>query len=89
MVRQSCSQHLGEMRAAWASLEGKIDPERFAQVSAFLAIQEKEAQWWRDACLAYFQSINGLPYPEGVTPPPHPVEYYRALNYPYAPGRGG
>ena len=25
----------------------------------FLEIQHKEATWWRDACLAYFQSVNG------------------------------
>jgi alpha-glucuronidase len=81
-------EQVAEMRRVWAAQEGKIDSERFAQIETFLEIQQNEAQWWRDACLAYFQSINGLPYPEGYAPPPHPVEYYRSLNYPYAPGRG-
>ncbi len=78
---------VGEMRRTWAGLERFVDPERFAQVSAFLAIQEEEAQWWRDANIAYFQSINGLPLPEGFAPPKHPLEYYKSLEFPYAPGR--
>ncbi|HLP00293.1 MAG TPA: alpha-glucuronidase, partial [Fimbriimonas sp.] len=76
------------MRKQWASLSGKVDPGRFAQVSEYLAIQEKEARWWRDACLAYFQSLNGLPYPAGYAAPKHSLEYYRSISNPYAPGNG-
>jgi alpha-glucuronidase len=79
---------VSEMRRAWAGLERFVDPERFAQISAFLAIQEQEAQWWRDANIAYFQSTNGLPLPAGFAPPAHPLEYYESLKFPYAPGRG-
>ncbi|WP_236621825.1 alpha-glucuronidase family glycosyl hydrolase [Luteimonas huabeiensis] len=74
------------MRATWAGLAGRIDPERHAQVAAFLAIQEQEAQWWRDASIAYFQSISGRPLPPGVAPPPHPLAYYQSLAFPHAPG---
>ena len=39
-------------RRAWASVRGqRSTPTRFAEVSAFLAIQEREARWWRDAAL--------------------------------------
>jgi alpha-glucuronidase len=79
---------VSEMRRTWASLERFVDAERFAQVSAFLAIQEQEARWWRDACIAYFQSVNKRPLPAGFTPPAHPLEYYKSLKFPYAPGRG-
>ncbi len=47
-----------QMRRTWAAQQAHVDAERFAQVAAFLAIQEQEAQWWRDACIAYFQSIS-------------------------------
>jgi alpha-glucuronidase len=77
-----------QMRRTWAAQQGRVDPERFAQVAAFLAIQEQEAQWWRDACIAYFQSISKRPLPAGVAPPAHPLEYYKSLKFPYAPGRG-
>jgi alpha-glucuronidase len=79
---------VSQMRREWARLEKYVDPERFAQISAFLAIQEQEALWWRDANIAYFQSINGLPLPAGFAPPAHPLEYYKSLKFPYAPGRG-
>ena len=57
------------MRRTWAGLERYVDAERFAQVSAFLAIQEQEAQWWRDACIAYFQTFSKRPLPAGFAPP--------------------
>jgi alpha-glucuronidase len=56
-------------------------------VSAFLAIQEQEAQWWRDACVAYFQSVSRRPLPPGAAAPAHPLEYYKSLAFPYAPGQ--
>jgi len=80
-------QVVSQMRGTWAGLAPYVDAERHAQVAAFLAIQEQEAQWWRDACIAYFQSISQRPLPAGVAPPAHPLEYYRALEFPYAPGR--
>jgi alpha-glucuronidase len=77
-----------QMRRTWDAQRERVDAERFAQVAAFLAIQEQEAQWWRDACVAYFQSISNRPLPAGSAPPAHPLEYYEALTFPYAPGRG-
>jgi alpha-glucuronidase len=77
-----------QMRETWRGLDGKIDAGRYAQVAAFLAIQEKEAQWWRDASIVYFQSINGLPLPAGFAPPAHSLDYYETLSFPYAPGHG-
>ncbi|WP_116124651.1 alpha-glucuronidase family glycosyl hydrolase [Lewinella sp. IMCC34183] len=70
----------------WAALEGEVDAERFTEVSQLLKVQQREAAWWRDASLAYFRSLNGLPLPEGVPEPAHDVEYYKGLRYPYAPG---
>ncbi len=76
------------MQATWASLRGRVDAQRHEQVAAFLQIQRREAQWWRDASAAYFQSISGRPLPAGEAPPPHPLAYYEALQFPSAPGDG-
>jgi alpha-glucuronidase len=38
------------MQAQWDQLSGVIDAERFHQVQQLLAIQLKEAIWWRNAC---------------------------------------
>ncbi|GAB3344080.1 alpha-glucuronidase family glycosyl hydrolase [Marilutibacter aestuarii] len=81
-------RYVDAMQATWETLRGRIDGPRHAHVAAFLAIQRAEAQWWRDASVAYFQSINGLPLPAGELPPPHPLAYYEALQFPHAPGDG-
>lgn len=77
------------MRTRWAALAGRVDAERHAEVSAFLAIQEREARWWRDACIAYFQSVSGRPLPAGATPPAQPLSDYQALCFPWVPGDPG
>lgn len=74
------------MAATWDRLAGHIDAARHHQVAVFLGIQEREAQWWRDASIAYFQTFSRRPLPEGHAPPPHPLEYYQSLKFPYAPG---
>lgn len=76
------------MQATWEGLRDKVDASRHAHVAAFLRIQRNEAQWWRDASVAYFQSINGRPLPPGEASPPHPLAYYRSLQFPFAPGDG-
>jgi len=78
-------QAVADMQATWAGQKDKVDPERFQQVADFLAIQRKEAQWWRDASIAYFQTFSKRPLPAGSAPPPHPLEYYKSLEFPYAP----
>ncbi|HTU65946.1 MAG TPA: alpha-glucuronidase family glycosyl hydrolase [Steroidobacteraceae bacterium] len=78
---------VSQMRATWDSLRPYVDAERHAQVAAFLAIQQQEAQWWRDANIAYFQTFSKRPLPAGYAPPAHPLEYYESLKFPYAPGR--
>jgi alpha-glucuronidase len=78
---------VGEMRRSWASLEPRIDSGRFKEVAAFLAIQEEEAAWWRDASVAYFKSVARRPLPRGIARPAHDLEYYKSLRFPYAPGQ--
>jgi alpha-glucuronidase len=79
---------VSEMRQTWNGLSSFVDAERHAQVATFLEIQEKEAKWWRDASMAYFQTFSGRPLPEGFAPPEHTLDYYEALTFPYAPGQG-
>ena len=68
-----------EMRKTWDELAPPVDAERHGQVAAFLRIQEEEAKWWRDACVAYFQSISHRPIPSDLPSPEHPLDYYKAL----------
>jgi alpha-glucuronidase len=74
------------MQRTWAAMQPYVDPERYAKAATFLAIQHREAEWWRDASIAYFQSKSQLPLPAGEAPPAHSLDYYEALRFPYAPG---
>ncbi|WP_369977863.1 alpha-glucuronidase family glycosyl hydrolase [Xanthomonas bundabergensis] len=77
---------VARMRATWAGLAPYVDAPRYRQVADFLAIQQREAQWWRDASIAYWQQVSGRALPPGTAPPPHPLAYYQSLSFPYAPG---
>lgn len=79
-------QTVSDMRRTWAGLAGKIDDQRYREVSTFLGIQQKEAQWWRDASIAYFETFSQRPLPAGYEPPEHDLQYYEGLCFPYAPG---
>jgi alpha-glucuronidase len=51
-------------------------------------MQVKEATWWRNACLLYFQTFSKMPLPAGYEKPAQTLEYYMSLKFPYAPGNG-
>jgi alpha-glucuronidase len=73
---QAGVEEVRAFRQQWNSLEGHIDPERFAHVAALLDRQELNARNWRDACLLYFQTFSRRPLPAGVDAPAHPLSHY-------------
>lgn len=75
-----------QMRRDWDSLRPLVDASRHCEVAASLAQQENEARWWRDASIAYWQSLNRLPLPKGHARPKHPVDWYKTLKFETAPG---
>ena len=79
--------YVGQMQRQWDTLRPKIDAECWQKTATYLAIQEKEARWWRDASLAYWMSVNHRPLPAGVRAPEHDLAWYKARSFPYAPGQ--
>lgn len=75
-----------EMQNTWNAMKAFVDNERHEHVRMLLEIQLKEARWWRNACLSYFQQFSGMALPPGVPSPEHSLEYYRGLKFPNAPG---
>jgi alpha-glucuronidase len=75
------------MRRMWdeVQLGGAIDDEQFRAVRDDLAIQEREARWWRDAALQYFQTFSRMPIPAQYEQPAHPLEYYMHVRCPSNP----
>jgi len=79
-------QSVRGMQATWRALEGRIDTERYEETRAFLAIQEQEARWWRDASVLYFQTFSKRPIQDACGPPEHSLDYYMSVNRRYVPG---
>lgn len=75
-----------QMQQTWNNMESMVDAERFEHVKSFLTIQEKEARWWRDACLLYFQTFSKQPIPQDLEKPAHTLEYYMQLDPQFVPG---
>ena len=80
------AESVKEMINTWESLQDDIDQERFEHVLMLLNIQYKEAVWWRNACVLYFQTFSNKEIPDGLELPDHTLEYYQNLDFPYAPG---
>ena len=80
-------EQVDAMAAQWASLSGHIDDDRHRAVAESLAIQQREARWWRNASIAYWRSLNQLPMPDGSASPPETLESYQRRTFPEAPGQ--
>jgi alpha-glucuronidase len=67
------------MQKDWNGLKGEIDREIFENVKGRLAIQYKEALWWRDACYLYFKEFSKRPLPAGLEEPKRILEDVKNL----------
>ena len=75
-----------DMITTWKNMKPFVDSDTHHQVSMLLDIQLKEAKWWRDACMLYFQTFSKMDFPKEMETPENTLEYYKSLKFPYAPG---
>lgn len=75
-----------QMQQTWDTLREHVDGARFVHVRDLLVVQEREARWWRDACIAYFQTFSGMPIPDAYEQPEHSLEHYMNIKHHYVPG---
>jgi alpha-glucuronidase len=68
-------------RKIWDQNRDNVDSSRFDEVKQKLAIQEKEAVWWRDACLLYFQTFSRRPIPSELEQPVHQLDQLKKLKF--------
>ena len=47
----------------WDAMQPYVDSQRFEEVQHKLRIQTRDSEWWRDACLLYFQTFSHRPLP--------------------------
>ena len=82
------AEQVKQMQLLWQQTKRNVDAERFYQVAQLLSIQLNEAEWWRDACLLYFQTFSKQPFPNNFPKAKNSLAYYQSLHFPYAPGNG-
>lgn len=58
----------------WEVMRPYVDATRYERQKARFDRQAKDAVWWRDACLLYFQQFSGLPLPADCPPPVHKLK---------------
>ena len=63
-----------EFLAVWDAMQPYVDPQRFDEVQRKLRIQTRDAVWWRDACLLYFQTFSHRSIPRDVEHPVHNLD---------------
>ena len=60
--------------AVWDAVQPYVDSQRFNEIQRKLRIQARDAEWWRDACLLYFQTFSHRPIPQDVEHPVHNLD---------------
>ena len=86
LTYQKGVNEVAQMEATWKMMEPYVDNQRFQEVNMLLKIQLKEANWWKNACMLYFQQYANLPFPNGMEKPTKSLKYYQSLKFPFAPG---
>ena len=66
----------------WDSMQPYVDAQRFNEVQRKLRIQARDAEWWRDACLLYFQTFSCRPIPQDMEHPVHNLDEMMKFNIP-------
>ncbi|HRZ96455.1 MAG TPA: alpha-glucuronidase family glycosyl hydrolase [Paludibacter sp.] len=67
-------QQVREYQKIWDKAEPFIDSQRFKEVQSKLRIQARDAVWWKDAILLYFQTYSGMPIPYDIERPVHELQ---------------
>ncbi len=68
-----------DFQKIWDRIEKFIDEERFLAVQYALKIQTKDAIWWKDGCLLYFQTFSKKPIPYELERPINDLEEMKKI----------
>lgn len=63
----------------WKKQKKYVDPKIYQEQLWRFERQAKDAQWWRDACVLYFQQFSKMPLPKGSPKAKHSLE--TLMNY--------
>ena len=67
---------------SWEKLDKYIDKQRYDDCLLRLERQYKDAIWWKDACLQYFQIYSGRDIPENISKAVYPLDELKKIKLP-------
>jgi len=67
-------KNVRDYQRIWDKMQPYVDEQRFTEVQSKLKIQARDAVWWKDACLLYFQIFSKMPIPYDIERPVHELE---------------
>lgn len=67
-------------QSVWNSAEPYVDDALYKDVRRRLIAQVRDARWWKDACLLYFQQYSNMPFPKDVEAPEHTLDAMKRVN---------
>jgi alpha-glucuronidase len=75
-------QQARQFLVVWDAMQPYVDAQRFNEVQRKLRIQARDAVWWNNACLLYFQTFSHRPIPQDVEHPVHNLDEMMKFNIP-------
>ena len=69
-----------QFQVVWDKVEPYVDAERFGRVQEKLRRQTRDAQFWKDACILYFQQFSKRPLPDYIERPVNNLNYYMTID---------
>ncbi len=67
-------QQVKKFQKVWDQVAKHVDLPRFQEVQSLLKVQLRDAVWWKDACLLYFQEFSKMPIPYDIERPIHELD---------------
>ncbi|MBP5346736.1 MAG: alpha-glucuronidase [Bacteroidales bacterium] len=77
---QSGVNQVRQMQLMWNSCKGQMPDELWQDISNRLNTQLKDAVWWKDACLLYFQHLSKQDWPPTAEKPKYKLEDLRKIH---------
>lgn len=65
----------------WDNMDNKVDKRRYEEIKEKLKVQLKEAIWWRDACLLYFQTFSKRRIPDELYKPSYELNELKRMKF--------
>lgn len=69
-----------QFQVVWDKVEPYVDAQRFTRVQEKLRRHTRDAQFWKDANILYFQQFSKRPIPDYVERPINNLDYYIKTN---------